>query len=209
VLLFSDFNIKPTASYAYRIRLYLANPNYNLQETFAEADVDTTSRYILSDWSAFANVSVPDRTQVRIASVASDGADFPRLLNPLGPIRGTLILEYFDLAQGQALPHVEKTRVERGMLANISKKDAIQFINQGRTLEERVDINYPEEGLRTDACVMDFGGGKKLQKRTTRDAQGTPDLLVPSRALLLMPDGTMRITTTAPELFPAVPLLRQ
>jgi hypothetical protein len=48
---------------------------------------------------------------------------------------------------------------------------------------------------------MDFSGGRKLQKRSTREALGSPDLSVPGKALLLMPDGTMQVTTTAPELF--------
>jgi hypothetical protein len=62
-------------------------------------------------------------------------------------------------------------------------------------------VNFPETGLRSNVCIMDFSGGRRLQKGATREAQASPDLFAPSRALLLMPDGTMQVTSAEPELF--------
>jgi len=200
LLLFSDFDVEPAKTYAYRVRLYVRNPNYNLQEASVEAGVDTKSEFLLSDWSSFARIYVPDRTLVQLQSVTpTDDAVFPRQVTPLRPVTGTLFLDYFDVEQGLSLPLVEKKDVRRGMLGNMSKDEANKSINKGNTGE--VEINYPDAGLRSNVCVMDFSGGRKLQKRSTREAQASPDLFAPSKALLLMPDGTMQVISTEPELF--------
>jgi hypothetical protein len=201
-LLFSDFEVEPARTYAYRIRLYLVNPNYHLQESSVQEGVDTINKFLRSDWSGFARVSVPDRTLVQIQSVMpTDPAEFPRQTAPLRPIRGTVFLDYFDVELGQTLPLVEKTDLQRGMLCNMSKNDAIKYINRGKTTEEFVNINYPDAGLRSDVCIMDLSGGRKLQKKASRESQGSPDLSTAGKALLLMPDGTMQVTSTEQELF--------
>jgi len=191
-LLFSDLHVEPAKTYAYRIRLYLANPNYNLQESLFEEGVDTKNRFIRSDWSTFARVYVPGLTTVRLASVSPTDTnwDFPRLQNPLGTMTGTVLLDYFDLELGHSLAPIEKRNVRRGMLCNMSREAVRQYI---RNIGGAISLNYPESGLRSDVCVLDFSGGKKLQKRGSKEAQGTPDLFVPSKALLLMPDGTMQV----------------
>jgi len=205
LLLFSDFDVEPAKTYAYRIRLHLRNPNFNLQEASVEEGVDTQSEFVRSDWSSFARVHVPDRTLVQLRSVSpTDDAFFPRQANPLRPVSGTLVLDYFDIEQELSLPLVEKTNVHRGMLGNMSRDDASRSINRGRPGEiiaGETFVNYPEAGLRSNVCVMDFSGGRELQKRRTREAQASPDLFVPGRALLLMPDGTMQVTSTESELF--------
>jgi hypothetical protein len=106
---------------------------------------------------------------------------------------GTLFLDYYNKEQGQSQPAIRKTDVLRGMLANVSFSRSDVTANP----------NYPDTGLRSDVCVMDFSGGRKLQKgaRTAKEAQAAPDLFVTSKALLLMPDGTMQTITTEPELF--------
>ncbi|MCL2005843.1 MAG: hypothetical protein FWG73_06725 [Planctomycetaceae bacterium] len=194
MLLFSDFDVEPARTYAYRIRLYLANPNYNLQETFTEEGVDTQSEFIQSDWSDFARVYMPDRTFVQLRSVVpSDQANFPRQSAPLQPVRGTFILDYFDIELGQSLPTVERAGVLRGMLLNVSREEANRIINRGKAPEEVVSVNFPDTGLRSGVCVMDLSGGRPFQKRTTREAQSSPDLSVPAGALLLLPDGSMQV----------------
>ena len=202
LLLFSDMDIRHARTYAYRMRLYLVNPNYNLQESAVEEGVDTKNEFVRSDWSAFAVVYVPDRTSVQIRSVSPpDPAEFPRQIVPLGTVRGTLLLDYFDMEMGQLLPRVEKAGVPRGALCNMSKSDANKYVNRGKTGDEIVTYNYPDSGLRSDVCIMDFSGGRTLQRKMSRESQGTPDLAVAGKALLLMPDGTMLITSTERELF--------
>ena len=199
VLLFSDFKVEPAKTYVYRIRLYLANPNYNMQETYVAEGVDTTSRYVRSDWGTFSRVYVPNRTTVRLQSVTpADRAEFPRQQGPLGGVRGTVtvLLDYFDMDLGLFLPSVEKKDVPRGTLCNVSKDDANRYINRIKTSDGTVNINYPDTGLRSDVCIMDFCGGKKLQKKV----QSSSDMFVTGKALLLMPDGTMQSATTTPEL---------
>ena len=201
LFLFSDFNVEPAVTYAYRIRLYVRNPNFNLQETSVAEGVDTLSEFLQSDWSFFARAYVPDRTLVQLKSVTpTDRADFPHQITPLSPVMGTLALDYFDVEQGLSLPLVERTRVVRGTLGNMSKDDANRFINSGNT-GEAVVINYPDVGLRSNVCIMDYSGGRSLQKRLSRTAQASPDLSVPGRALLLMPDGAMQIISNESELF--------
>ena len=201
-LLFSDFDVEPARTYVYRIRLYLANPNYNLQESSVKPGVDTRNEFVRSHWSSFARVYVPDRTLVQIFTVTpTDSADFPRQAAPLGTVRGAFFLDYFDIELGQSLPLVERRNVERGMICNMSKSEANRILNRGKTGDDIVNINYPDAGLRSDVCVMDLIGGRRLQKRPSREAQGSPDLTVTGKALLLMPDGTMQITSTAQELF--------
>lgn len=202
MLLFSDFEIEPAKTYSYRIRLYLVNPNYNVQAVSVEEGVDTKSQYVRSDWSPVASVYVPDRTQVRLVSVIpTDNAEFPRQTAPLRAVMGTLFVDYFDIELGQALPPVEKTEIRRGMLANVSKIEANKYINRGKNPDEFVNYNYPDAGLRSDVCIMDFSGGRKLQKKLSKGAQSSPDLFVAGKALLLMPDGTMQVMTTAPDAF--------
>ena len=201
-LLFSDFDIEPAKTYAYRIRLYLVNPNYNQQEISVEAGVDTKNELVRSGWSSFAKVYVPDRTLVQIQSVTpTDYAEFPRQAAPLRPMSGTFLLDYFDIELGQSLPLVERRDIRRGMLCNLSKDEANRLYNIGKTPDEVVDVHYPDAGLRSGVCVMDLSGGRKLQKKPSREAQTSPELLIPGKALLLMPNGTMQMTTTEQNLF--------
>jgi len=196
-LLFSDYDVEPGKMYAYRIRLYLVNPNYNLQSGSVEEGVDTHSEFLRSDWSHFARVYVPDRISVQLHSVTpGDVAEFPRQSASLRPSRGTLFLDYFDVELGQSLPLVEKTEVFRGMLGNMSKEEANRYINRDKKPEEFVNVNYPDEGLRSDVCVLDFSGGRPLQKRLTREAQASPSLSVAGKALVLLPNGTMQVITS-------------
>ena len=200
-LLFSDFDVEPATTYAYRMRLYVRNPNYNLQETSVQEGVDTINEFIRSDWSTFAKVYVPDRTLVQLRSVSPmDQSDFPRQTNPLIPINGILTLDYFDVEQGLSLPLVEKREVRRGMLGNMSKEEANKSLNRGNT-GEAIMMNYPDTGLRSDVCVMDLTGGRRLQKKQSRDSQASPDLFAPGKALLLMPNGTIQTISTGSELF--------
>jgi len=201
-LLFSDFEVEPARSYAYRLRLYLVNPNYNLQTSSVQEGVDTKNSFLRSDWSDFVRVYVPDRTVVLMQSVQpADQADFPRQAVPLRPARGTVFLDHFNVELGQSLPLVEKGSLERGMVCNMSKNEALRFINRGKTADAFVTINFPEAGLRSDVGIMDLSGGRRLQKIASRESQSSPDLSTPSKALLLMPDGTMQITSTEQELF--------
>jgi hypothetical protein len=190
VLLFSDYYVEPSKTYVYRMRLYLINPNYNLQESLFEEGVDIKSPFVRSDWSTFARIYVPDRTTVRLLSVTPPDTNwaFPRQQNPLGLTKGTVQLDYFDWELGHSLAPVEKRDVGRGMLCNMSKEEINQYLKR---MEGPVGINYPDMGLRSDVCVLDFSGGRKLQKKTSKEAQSTPDLFVPGKALLLLPDGTM------------------
>jgi len=198
MLLFSDFDVEPAKTYAYRVRLYLENPNYRVQNSFVAEGVDTRSKFVRSDWSLVARVYVPDRTTVRLQSVTpADRLDFPRQQVSLGTVSGTALLDYFDLEQGLSLQPVEKD-VRCGMLGNMSKEEANRYIKR---TDSTASVNYPDTGLRSDVCILDFSGGKKLQKKASREAQGTPDLLVVGKALLLMPDGTMQVTSTTPEVF--------
>ena len=205
LLLFSDFDIEPGKTYVYRMRLYIRNPNHNQQASAVEQGVDTTSEFLRSEWSPFARINVPDRTLVQLQSVSpTDDALFPRQVDPLRSIRGTLFLDYFDIEQGLSLPLVEKRNVSRGMLGNMSKDEANRSINRGNAgdiVAGEVVVNYPDAGLVSNVCVMDFSGGRKLQRKSTREAQASPDLFVSGKALLLMPDGTMQATSTEPEFY--------
>jgi len=195
VLLFSDFDVEPAKTYVYRTRLYLKNPNYHVQASFVAEGVDTKSKLVRSDWSLVARVYVQDRTTVRLQSVTpADRADFPRQQVSLGTTSGMLLLDYFDLELGQLLQPVEK-EVRRGMLGNMSKEEANRYI---RRTDGTASVSYPDTGLRSGVCTLDFSGGRKLQKKASREAQGTPDLVVVGKALLLMPDGTMQTTSTVP-----------
>jgi hypothetical protein len=200
LLLFSDFEVESAKTYAYRIRLHLINPNYHVQEHTVESGVNTSSPLLCSDWSLLATVAVPDRLVVRLLSVTpTDSAVFPRQTTPLRQVKGTISLDYFDVEMGLSLPPVDKVDVLRGMMCNISKKEAIESL--GNTIVADVPPpNYPDVGLRSDVCVLDFGGGRRLPKHSSRDAQTSPDLFVPGKALLLLPDGSMQTITTAPDL---------
>lgn len=197
VLLFSDSAIEPSKTYAYRIRLYLVNPNFNVQESHVEEGVDTHGRYVRSDWSFFAKVYVPNQTTIRLLTVTpTDSADFPRQQVPLGIVRGTILLDYFDMAVGQLLPPIEKIRLSRGQLCNMPKEELNRYLSRIGTTGNVMSASYPDAGLRSDVCVLDFSGGKKLQKRASRESLGTPDLFTREKALLLLPDGTMQICAT-------------
>jgi hypothetical protein len=197
LLLFSDFEVESAKSYAYRIRLYVVNPHYNMQESSVQDGVDTTNKLLRSDWSPFAKIAVPDRILVQLRSVTpTDSADFPQQISPLRAVKGTMTLNYFDIEMGRSLPPVEKADLSRGMLCNVPKNEVISH-----EITAGVENNYPDDGLRSGVCVLDFSGGRKLQKRNTRESQTSPDLAIAGKALLLMPDGTMQVITTEPDVF--------
>jgi hypothetical protein len=206
VLLYSDEKIEPAKTYAYRMRLHLLNPNYNLPEETVAEEVDTKSPSIMSDWSTPALVYVPDQTAARLlAVIPPDRADFPRQTSPQNSPKGIMLLEYFDLDMAQALPPVEKAEVVRGSICNMSKEDVLKVISKGRNVPggvapgQRPGLDFPDTGLRSNVCIADLSGGRKLQKGTSKEAGLSPDLVVTSKALLLHPNGMMQVASTLPE----------
>ncbi len=204
---FFDFSVETGKSYRYRVRLYVANPNYKLAEKWLEEPSLAKERFLITPFStASATVTVPLGSRVLTSAVTAAG---PR--TPWAEPSASLYAIYFDMNDGSEW-YVEKDRVFRGQTINYSKGEAIPFETKSAEnagLDGMPMPPQPKPGPRprdtrkpapptgpekrtveivSDVCVLDMFGGALLPKTGTGNV---PDLRSPGKVLVLEPSGAM------------------
>jgi hypothetical protein len=224
---FLDFKVEPGKTYRYRVRLYLANPNYNLAPNYLEDETISKDPYLVTVFSEPSNmVTIPLESRVLTTNVfAADSRQ------PWTEPAASIMAIHFDLTDGSEW-YVEKERVYRGSTINYKRQNVTnpllekQTVNMeggnlppsGRPAPPQRSTSPPSKagGTRTpesktpgklidvisEVCVLDMKGGEALYKIPTA-AQKAPDLKSPGKVMVLEPSGNMIIRTINSDLLEA------
>ena len=188
LLRFFDYTVEPGKKYKYRVRLVLADPNYNmpaaelapavLDRQAKEAKAHNNQRLFfrtIETWSEPSpTVGIPMAGSVRLADVKIPSAekfnDEPS---------ATLLVQGFDVDdRGSAIQAaIEKKGFQRGYVANMVE-DAEYLGGGGMYIDTQPDFKFL-----TGMTLLDIDGGTKL----------TRDMTVPARILLMGPAGELYI----------------
>ncbi|MDR1141491.1 MAG: hypothetical protein LBL62_07350 [Planctomycetaceae bacterium] len=215
---FLDFKVEPGKTYRYRVRLYLANPNYRLAPNFLEDETLSKEPYLVTEFSAPSNmVTIPLESRVLTTDVF---AIDPK--QPWTEPAASIMAVHFDLADGSEW-YVEKGRVYRGSTINYKRQDVTNPLLEKQTTTLDMESGgssppsrTPPRGSRpttppsrtrtepkatgkqldivSEVCVLDMKGGEALYKVPTA-AQKAPDLKSPGRVMVLEPSGNILIRT--------------
>lgn len=224
---FFDFDVESGKTYRYRVRLYLANPNYKLGENNVVSVDLTKERHLITEFSTPSNmVTIP--LESRILGIAVTA---PNVRTPWSdPVAGIMAV-HFDLSDGTEW-YVEKERVLRGATINYAKQDATngaaesqvaagaggaagttrpgarppQPVRPGaanRPPAGRPSVNTPaaEESQKTIDIVSDVCVLDMLGGvGLIKTAVDAPDLRSPGRIMVLEPSGNMVIRNVCTDL---------
>ncbi|MDR1964821.1 MAG: hypothetical protein LBQ50_13695 [Planctomycetaceae bacterium] len=214
---FLDFKVEPGKTYRYRVRLYLANPNYMLAPNYLEDETLSKEPFLITDYSTPSNmVTIPLESRVLTTNVF---AVDPK--QPWTEPAASIMAVHFDLADGSEW-YVEKERVYRGSTVNYKNQDVINPLQEKQTLtDSELTGGSPPSGrpssrrpatpsprnrqpepkpggkrldIVSEVCILDMKGGEALYKTPTA-AQKAPDLKSPGKVMVLEPSGNMLIRT--------------
>lgn len=210
---FFDFNVEPGKRYRYRVRLYLANPNFNVEERFLDSELATLAQnlkqwkpFIVSVWSDPSEViNMPLDDSLLIAEVSkSTRVD--------AEPTATVTAIHWDYEKG--LEVFGEFPITRGMVVNLYGKEIPANLQVGGGLRGGPGgigglgmqppgapprggrrgarpVRQPKETVDyvTEMLVLDLKGGERLPGRTKKLTQ-------PSSMLLFSPNGTMMVRSS-------------
>lgn len=180
---FVDTSVKPGQRYRYRVRLFVRNPNEDLDAEYLD-DVSAAKAPLLSSTESNATdaVLVPDPTTVlvRLLKRTDGGPKKPRF---------EILVLAADRASGNYA--IRSLVTDVGGLANVDRK----------LLNKPGDLRARGEDVATDRIVVDMRGQQEERaeaKPGTKPASGRPpEPQEPPEVLLLRPDGTFEVATAA------------
>lgn len=171
LLRFFDFTVDSGKSYVYRVRLRMANPNWQLPANQLENPSLKNDQYIYGDWSEITDAArVPGDDALLAGEALTSGGPF----EPSAKV----ILEHFDQEKGVMTSVADK--VVRGQMAN-SKKQDIKYIDPIKLKVE----TFEDVEVDTGMTVVDILGGGRIGKNAAK--------LAPSRLLTMDSDGNFEI----------------
>jgi hypothetical protein len=216
---FFDFSVAPGKSYRYRVRLYLANPNYMLAPNVLEEEDLSKEPFLITEYCTPSNVvTIPLESRVLVTDVFAVNSS-----QPWQEPSASIMAVHFDLEDGSEW-YVEKPRVYRGSTINYKKQEALnpalekqlstatpstrgssEISSKGsskKTTPTKTSAKPAEtkkEGTKqidvvSDVCILDIRGGEPLYKTPTVAAK-LPDLKVPGRVMVLEPSGNLLLRT--------------
>ena len=196
---FFDFDVEKGKTYYYRVKLILANPNYNIDENFVEDPKTTKVTMVESEFSDPSNpVSLG-----RDARVFAEQVEAPN--KPGDDPKATLASIYFDMDSAtESL--VKGQKVVRGQVANFVRQTHKPLETRTATTMGMGSMD-PMGGMDpsmmgkskkkkgagkdtktvdhiSDVCVLDLFGGYRIPGS---------DLRSPGKMLLLEPSGLVQI----------------
>ncbi|MDR2440418.1 MAG: hypothetical protein LBE12_13740 [Planctomycetaceae bacterium] len=214
---FLDFKVEPGKTYRYRVRLYLANPNYKLAPNYLEDETLSKEPYLITEFSAPSNeVSIPLESRVLTTNVFA--AD-PK--QPWTEPATSIMAVHFDLMDGSEW-YVERERVYRGSTINYKNQEVTNPLLEKQTSISDMESSSPPTrsaprrttpssskpstantkntenktlkrlNIVSEVCVLDMKGGESLYKIPTA-AQKAPDLRSPGKVMVLEPSGNILI----------------
>ena len=179
---FFDFDVEEGKTYQYKVKLYLANPNYGLDVNLVEDGNSVLTPTVVSVESKPSN-PVALGGESRILAEQIEGA------RPGQEPRMTIASIFFNTEDAKE-SLAEGKKVVRGQVANFQGEQhkpidlggsmaySTGAADQGKR-SDRVRVNHE-----SDICVLDADGGMKI---------GGTDLRSPGRMLVLQPSGLLSV----------------
>jgi hypothetical protein len=201
-----DYSVTPGKTYRYRVKLWLANPNYGLNESdVANFDL-TKEKYLTTDVSNASNkVTIPPDSRVLARTVSS-----PSRSAPWSEPTANVLAVYFDMTDGSEWVWGESEQVSRGSTLNIKsavtkdpatlgkpKTPNLRTPTAGTTVRPTPTSTNPNDpkaqpqrrDVITNTCIMDIYGGIELGK-VVNDA---PSIRTPGKILVINSVGEIAI----------------
>lgn len=180
---FFDFSVQEGVTYRYKVKLYLANPNYGLDINLVEDGDSVTRPTIVSEESGPSNpVSLGSESRILVESIEPAG-------RPGQDPKMTIASIYFNTEDAKESIAPGK-KVVRGQVANFLREQH-RPIDMGGTgvmsgnmsdtgrRPERVYVNHE-----SDICILDAEGGEKI---------GGTELRAPAKMLVMNPSGLVTV----------------
>ena len=212
---FFDHHVQPGKRYRYRVRVAVANPNFDVSPDDVNKEVrermnnkETWQRYLISPWSQLSDVvAIPRDDRLLAVSVK------PSARND-GEPTAKIMAVHWDMQEGKEI--AAEFDIQLGKLANFQGEKpagggapAPVVMGGGKKEEEggglleakgkdegkgpkpkapkpKPAANVPKVDYRTDMLVLDIDGGAPLLGKNS-------DLAWPGKILLLTPDGGLEI----------------
>lgn len=178
-----DFDVQEGITYYYRVKLYLANPNYGLDANLVENPSTLSQATVETDYSEPSNpVSLGKESRI-LAESLEPGT------RPESEPKITLTSIYFNTEDAHE-SLVQDKRVVRGQVANFYKEqhkpiemDGVPTISSSTNKNNRKNARVTVDHV-SDVCVLDSSGGYKIPGG---------DLRSPAKLLLLEPSGLVEL----------------
>jgi hypothetical protein len=192
--------VEPGFTYEYRIKVKMANPNYNQPKNVAYAALAKPKQLVANDWSLVPKIDVPLDT----FWYAVDSRADPEKVN----LQMHRWVDYTqpstDMSASTAVPVADWSILEKeqtwrgdyiGRMANVElpiwsiENETYEMYHvKGRQSRIPVDFAVKEAGAKSPAILVDFNGGKKS---TAKGWGKTLTEDVPLELLVLNPDGKL------------------
>jgi hypothetical protein len=176
-----DFTVEPDESYRYRVRIVVANPNFNREDVSAAAKDDVKKKYLEGPWSKETDVVTmpPDVAPYVVRTFPPNPSVKPKVYFQVirfNPDDGWTVPRTFDAGVGDIIGDVRNEEVPRSDGSGVHR--------------EPIDFN-------TRQIVLDIEGGETLK---VPDALGNVAFERPAYAILLRSDGAMVVHNQADDL---------
>lgn len=174
-----DFTVDPDSTYRYRVRIVVANPNYNRDDI--SPGVDNKKKFLEGPWSKETDVvSMPP--DVQPYAVAAQPA------NARSDTRVRFQVVRFNPGDGWTIPH----RFDAGVGEVIGEpyRESVPKSDGSGTTKEEIDFNAHQ-------IVIDVDGGGY---QNLPNALTGPSIERPALAALLRPDGAMVVHSQADDI---------
>ncbi len=216
---FLDFNVEAGKTYTYRVRLALANPNYELGPNAVISEDLTKDSILYTEFSEPSNpVTVPMESRV-LATKVNQRTEVSE------PLASVLAI-YFNMEDGTEW-YTTVDNVRRGKTINLANREVVNAELEAiakaeearaastaftygpngqripgprttpstRTTRQTADATEKEEEIKkrmdiiSNVCVLDMQGGRVLGKT----GKNAPDLTSPAKMLVMEPSGNLVI----------------
>ena len=183
-----DFSVEPGKRYAYRLRLYLRNPNHaDFQHPKNLADASLKDEFaLITDWSEA-------REPVVIPGADHGFARGIKYGRGRSPDEATIIIKGMDLASG-ALQYAEMTG-RRGQVAS-GTAEVLDVNAIGKRVTQSIGWTFSSELI-----LVDFRSGAELpyQKESADEEKETEPYFAPAEVLFADSKGNLMISGEGPE----------
>lgn len=161
---FFDFEVEPGKTYRYRVRLFLANPNYRLPANVLLEEASAEQPRLETAYSVASNmVTIPLESRVLNTGVTAASARTP-WVDPLASIMAV----HFDITDGSEWC-VERDRVYRGSTVNFPRQTGENY-----ALSNKPAMSGFEGGMDTMGPPPEPGGGGRRPPRGGRPPKNPP-----------------------------------
>ncbi len=187
-----DFDVKENITYYYRVRLYLANPNYDIDPNFVVDPATVNKTFIVSDFSDASNpVSLGQDSRIFVEQLQTPARKGQEPQIEVASI-------YFDYETASE-SIIKDQKIIRGQVANFLKQNhkavesAAPSIMGGmdspmaappKKKKKKTDKAGKVVDHISDICVLDVFGGYRLP---------TGDQRSPGKLLILEPNGLIQL----------------